>query len=218
MSASLSVTPRRLVAAAAVATFVVGAVALPASAADRPSARPDRAQVAIGAVQYDAQGRHDRSNRFLNREWVEITNNGRRDVNLNGWTLSDRDGNTYTFRDYRLDGRATVRVHTGVGRDSKTDVYQDRRNSVWDRNADTATLRNARGRFIDAAAWGDDRHGDHRGDDRHGDHRGDDRHGDHRGDDRHGDHRGDDRHGDHRGGGDLHPRGDDHNRRGDHRR
>jgi Lamin Tail Domain len=58
---------------------------------------------------------------------VEITNNSRRSVNLEGWTLSDRDGHTYTFRRYRLDGRSTVRVLTGTGRDSRHDRYQDRR-------------------------------------------------------------------------------------------
>ncbi|MFG2123576.1 lamin tail domain-containing protein [Streptomyces sp. NPDC048710] len=176
-------TPRSLTAAAAVAAALVGAVALPASAADRASAYPDRAQVVIGDVQY-SQGRYVRSNLSLNREWVDITNNSRRDVNLSGWTLSDRDGNTYTFRHFWLEGRATVRVHTGVGRDSSTDVYQDRHYSVWDRDADTATLRNDHGRFVDASSWGEgrrdhDRH--YRGEgDRHylgdgRDHRGDHR-------------------------------------------
>ncbi|MFD5795387.1 lamin tail domain-containing protein, partial [Streptomyces diastatochromogenes] len=159
MSAFVSVTPRSLTAAAAVAAALVGAVALPASAADRPSAYPDRAQVVIGDVQYSVHGRYERSNLALNREWVDITNNSRRDVNLSGWTLSDRDGNTYTFRHFWLGGRATVRVHTGVGRDSSSDVYQDRHYSVWDRNADTATLRNDHGRVVDPPSRGAGRRG-----------------------------------------------------------
>lgn len=48
-------------------------------------------------------------------------------VNLDGWRLSDEDGRTYTFNHYR-GGRSTVRVHTGIGRDTYRDVYQDRRN------------------------------------------------------------------------------------------
>ncbi|TXS63936.1 lamin tail domain-containing protein [Streptomyces sp. me109] len=74
--------------------------------------------------------------------------------NLDGWTLSDEDGHTYTFRHYRLDGRSTVRVHVGVGRDTYRDVCRDRRNYVWDNRSDTATLRNDHGRFIDDASWG----------------------------------------------------------------
>ncbi|MFF9218865.1 lamin tail domain-containing protein [Streptomyces viridosporus] len=54
----------------------------------------------------------------------------------------------------RLNGRATVRIHTGVGRDTRTDLYQDRYHYVWDNRADTATLRNDRGRFIDDYTWG----------------------------------------------------------------
>ncbi|WP_371102744.1 hypothetical protein [Streptomyces sp. PU_AKi4] len=63
------------------------------------------------------------------------------------------DGTLITVR-----GRATVRIHTGQGRDTRTDLYQDRRHYVWDNHSDTATLRNDRGRFIDDESWGHDRH------------------------------------------------------------
>ena len=46
-----------------------------------------------------------------------------------------------------------------MGRDTRTDVFQDRRAYVWNNDYDTATLRNDRGRFVDDASWG--RH--HRG-------------------------------------------------------
>ncbi|MGX1494944.1 lamin tail domain-containing protein [Streptomyces tendae] len=152
MSAFASVTARRIAAAALTAGALVSAVTLPASAADH--ARPERPKVKISDVQYDSPGRDDRTNRSLNREWVEITNNTRRTVNLDGWTLEDEDGHTYTFDHYRLEGRATVRIHTGIGRDTDSDLYQDRRHYVWDNRSDTATLRNDRGRFIDDKSWG----------------------------------------------------------------
>ncbi|MFG2452779.1 lamin tail domain-containing protein [Streptomyces sp. NPDC048512] len=49
---------------------------------------------------------------------------------------------------------ATVRVHTGIGLDTPRDVYEDRRNYVWDNDSDTATLRNEHGRLVDEASWG----------------------------------------------------------------
>ncbi|MER5432042.1 lamin tail domain-containing protein [Streptomyces sp. NPDC002588] len=159
MSASASVSARRLTAAALAAGALVGAVALPASASDH--VRPDRTRVEISAVHHASPGRGDRSYRELNKEWVELTNTRRQSVNLDGWTLEDEDGRTYTFDHYRLEGRATVRVHTGQGRDSRTDLYQDRHNSVWDRRSDTVTLRNDHGRVIDQESWGYERH--HRG-------------------------------------------------------
>jgi hypothetical protein len=142
---------RRLAAAALSAAAITAAIAVPASAADP---RPHRQAVEISDVQYDSPGRDDRSNRSLNQEWVEITNNTRRSVNLDGWTLSDADGHTYTFDHYRLGGRSTVRVHTGIGRDTRTDLFQDRRAYVWNNDRDRATLRNDHHRFIDDASWG----------------------------------------------------------------
>ncbi|WP_225826890.1 lamin tail domain-containing protein [Streptomyces naphthomycinicus] len=194
MSVSVSATVRRVAAVAMAATAAAGVAALPASAADHGHGRPHHAYgppVVISDVQHHSSDRYTHSNAALNREWVEVSNDGPRVVNLDGWTLSDEDGYTYIFRHYRLGAHQTVRVHTGVGRDRKNDVYQDRNRSVWNSDGDTATLRNDHGRFIDATSWG--YVPDHRGDrDRgwHGDHRGDrDRgwHGDHRGE-RHGRH------------------------------
>ncbi|MGY4980761.1 lamin tail domain-containing protein [Streptomyces sp. 900105755] len=166
MSVSVSVTARRLGSAAAAAAALVGVTALPAAAATVRPAMPHRDAVVISAVQHDLQGRAVFSGRALNREWVDVTNTSRRDADLSGWSLSDAAGNTYTFRHYRLAGGATVRVHTGEGRDSRTDLYQDRRFSVWNRDADTATLRNDRGRYVDSASWG--LHHRHAADGRHG--------------------------------------------------
>ncbi|WP_406331285.1 lamin tail domain-containing protein [Streptomyces sp. NBC_00203] len=197
MPVSKIVTARSLAAAALAAGALVGAVTLPASAAVHSQ---HWSNVEISDVQYDVPGRNHDTNRSLNKEWVEITNNSRHGVNLDGWTLADEDGHTYTFHYYRLAGRATVRVHTGEGRDSRSDLFQDRRHEFLDDHSDTATLRNDHGRFVDDFSWGDrdrdrgDR--DHRGGyhgDRDRDYRGGDRDRDH-------DYRGGDRDRDHRGG------------------
>ncbi|MET7855320.1 lamin tail domain-containing protein [Streptomyces avermitilis] len=213
---------RRIAAAVLAAGATLGATALPASA----QSDAYRSYVVISDVQYDSPGPDDRSNRSLNREWVDVTNTSGRAVNLDGWTLSAEDGHVYTFRHYRLGGRSTVRVHTGDGRDSDRDLYQDLRFYVWDNYSDTATLRNDRDRFVDAVAWGGrhdhDRDGDHRGGrggredggrhhgDRDGDRRGDRgeeggrHHGGRHDGDRGSDHRGD------RGGRDGGERGGRH--------
>ncbi|SEQ66053.1 Lamin Tail Domain [Streptomyces sp. yr375] len=130
-------------------------VTLPASAADH--VRPQRPKVEISKVQYDSPGREDRSQRSLNKEWVELTNTTRDRVNLDGWTLENSDGYTYTFHHYKLDGRATVRIHTGEGRDTRNDLYLDRRNYAWDNHSDSATLRTDRGRLVDEETWGRNR-------------------------------------------------------------
>ncbi|MGW4387773.1 lamin tail domain-containing protein [Streptomyces sp. NPDC004685] len=166
MSAFMSVVARRTAAAALAAGALVGTFAASADAA----VRPDRDRVEISGAQYDSPGWDNGTNRSLNKEWIDVTNTSRHAVNLDGWTLSGRDGRTYTFHHYRLAARSTVRVHTGVGRDSGRDVYQDRRRYAWDNRSDTATLRDDRNRRVDTLSWGghrDDRghghgHGGHR--------------------------------------------------------
>ncbi|MFF2194659.1 lamin tail domain-containing protein [Streptomyces sp. NPDC058157] len=149
MSASLAT--RRTVAALLAVGALIGAAAVPAAADDH---RHDRhgahSPVVIGDVENAGRGQ---DNRALNGEWVEVRNTGRHSVNLRGYTLTDKQGNRYRFGDLRLDGRSSVKVHTGMGRDSHRDVYQNRRRQIWDER-DTATLRDARGNVVDTESWG----------------------------------------------------------------
>ncbi|MEU1126284.1 lamin tail domain-containing protein [Streptomyces sp. NPDC005899] len=153
----MSRTARRITATVLASGALLAAAALPATADgrgdhrhhDRPAQRP---AVVLGEIQHDGPGRDNGSNRSLNAEWVTVTNTGRHAVNLRGWTLSDESRRTYTF-DLRLAGRSSVRVHTGAGRDTRHDVYQDRRHYVWDAR-DTATLRDSRGHRVDSESWG----------------------------------------------------------------
>ncbi|MEV6162291.1 lamin tail domain-containing protein [Streptomyces sp. NPDC052052] len=69
-------------------------------------------------------------------------------MNLNGWTLHDENHHRYRFDHVRPAGRATVRIHTGIGRDTRTDLYQDRRAYIGNNGSDTAT-RDDRGRTVD---------------------------------------------------------------------
>ncbi|PJM98559.1 hypothetical protein CG740_34465 [Streptomyces sp. CB01201] len=89
-----------------------------------------------------------------NAEWVTVTNTGCGSVNLKGWVLSDRSHHTYTFHNLRLAGHQSVRVHTGIGRDTGRDVYQDCRDYVWNNTGDTATLCDTHQHIVAAKSWG----------------------------------------------------------------
>ncbi|MBM9507881.1 lamin tail domain-containing protein [Actinacidiphila acididurans] len=158
----------RLTATALAAGALLAAAALPATAADHsrhhhPRERSqvvhhprERSQVVLGAVHHDRSVRGIRSNASLNKEWVTVVNTGRGAVNLSGWTLSDEAHHTYRFTNRWLAGHTAVRVHTGIGYDTAANVYQDRRNSVWNDHR-TATLRDSHGRIVDTKSW-DHRH------------------------------------------------------------
>ncbi|MBC2873514.1 MULTISPECIES: lamin tail domain-containing protein [Streptomyces] len=142
----------RLVVTAACGAVLASAVVPAAVAAEQSvAARPT---VAFGKIQYDSPGRDDRSNRSLNVEWVTVTNTGKKAVDLSRWTLTDNERHTYRFGTLRLAAHASVRVHTGTGRDSAADVYQNRRAYVWNNDRDKATLRDAAGRTVATASWG----------------------------------------------------------------
>ncbi|MFG3280587.1 lamin tail domain-containing protein [Streptomyces sp. NPDC048111] len=144
-------TMTRVAALVLAASGLAAAAAVPASAAARPA---PRSPIVLGPVQYDSPGHDDHSQRSLNAEWVTVTNTGRGTVNLRGWTLTDRAHQTYTFHNLRLAGHQSVRVHTGKGRDTGRDVYQNRRDYAWDNHRDTATLRDDHRRTIATKSWG----------------------------------------------------------------
>jgi hypothetical protein len=145
----------RLSATVVASAAILAAAALPASAAGHPQPRPS---VTLGAIQYDSPGADNRSARSLNSEWVTVTNTGRYTVNIAGWTLTDASHHTYRFHTLRLGAHQSVKVHTGSGRNTSHDVYQNSRGYIWNNDADTATLRDNRGHSVDTKSWGHRNH------------------------------------------------------------
>lgn len=77
----------------------------------------------------------------LNDEWVDVRNDGSSVLDMSGYTLQDEAGNTYTFPDsFTLHPDSTVRVHTGDGTDTMTDLYWGRDSGVWNDDGDTASV------------------------------------------------------------------------------
>lgn len=90
----------------------------------------------------------------LNDEWVDITNTGDASIDMTDWTLENGDGDTFAFPDgFSLAAGATVRVHTGSGSDSSSDLYWGTSMFRWDNDADTATLRDASGDVAQDTSW-----------------------------------------------------------------
>jgi hypothetical protein len=72
-------------------------------------------------------------------EVVVIKNNGANSFNLNGWTLKNGNGQTYTFPSFTIYSGAAVQVHTTSGNDTFSDVYWDLKTTAW-QSGETATL------------------------------------------------------------------------------
>lgn len=93
-------------------------------------------------------------------EYVLIKNEGLTDVDMSGWQLKDEQNHVYTFPNgFILKAGASVKVHTGPGNDTDTDLYWGRRQAVWNNNGDTAYLYDAEGHLVDKCSWTGDEGG-----------------------------------------------------------
>jgi hypothetical protein len=68
----------------------------------------------------------------LDSEHVNLQNNGIAALLLNGWTLKDSAGSTYTFPQLTLYSGGVVQVHTKNGTDTAGDLFWRRTAAVWE--------------------------------------------------------------------------------------
>ena len=124
------------------------------------SAAPALAAIKIQTAYFDPyRGPDPNTNAGRNKEYIVIRNTGSHAVSLTGWTLSDKarpttPSHVYKFPRFTLGGGKSVRVHTGKGRNNRTDLYWGSNVYVWGDDSDTATLKNGRGAKVDSCSWG----------------------------------------------------------------
>ncbi len=102
----------------------------------------------IGQIHYDAEG-NDNDN--LNDEWVEFTNPGPGSIDLTGWEIKDESAShRYPFPGgFTLAAGATVRLHTGCGTDTSTNLYWCNQGSaVWNNSGDTVFVLDPNGNVV----------------------------------------------------------------------
>ncbi len=78
-------------------------------------------------------------------EYVALRNDGNSALDLDGWTLRDAVGATYTFPAFTLDRGSTVRVWVVSGADNTQNLYWGINRAIWNNDGDTATVADAEG-------------------------------------------------------------------------
>ncbi len=78
---------------------------------------------------------------------VVIVHNQGGVASLEGWTLSDVEGNTFTFPALTIFTGAQVRVHSTVGSNTPGDLYWGRTEPAWN-GGELITLRDAAGNVV----------------------------------------------------------------------
>jgi Flp pilus assembly pilin Flp len=75
-------------------------------------------------------------------------------VDMTGWTVADSVEHSYTFPPLHVQPGASVRLHTGRGADSESDLYWGRGGGIWNDKGDTVYLRDAAGVLVDEYSYG----------------------------------------------------------------
>jgi LysM repeat protein len=85
----------------------------------------------------------------VNQERVILTNVGERLADMQDWTLSDGQGNVYTFVNFRLWSGGGVTVHTRIGQDGSppANFYWGKLEAIWS-PGEEAILRNGDGEIV----------------------------------------------------------------------
>jgi hypothetical protein len=107
--------------------------------------------VAVGDVRTDPPG--DES-QMPNDEWIEIVSTGAA-VDLTDWGVQDESSShRFAFPDgFRLPAGAAVRIRTGCGEDTATDLHWCITGSaVWNNDGDTVFLTDPAGNIHDQLA------------------------------------------------------------------
>ena len=84
---------------------------------------------------------------------MRLKNTSRTAQQLRGWRISDLDGHAYRFGPLRLRPGASVTVHSGRGRDTRSDRYWNRRGYVWDNTRELVRIHTPRGRLADQCRY-----------------------------------------------------------------
>jgi predicted sugar kinase len=77
---------------------------------------------------------------------VEVKNNETSSQDLNGWKLEVQNKTVFTFPAYTLDVNAKVKIHSGIGKNSKTDLYAA--SAILTKADDEVSLLDAAGNII----------------------------------------------------------------------
>ena len=101
-------------------------------------------------VNYDAPG-NDKDN--LNGEYVVITNNGNVAINMQNWSIKDEATHIYKFGDAVLNPHESVKLYTGNGDNTLTELYWNSKEPVWNNDGDTAFLFDKEGNLISSISF-----------------------------------------------------------------
>ena len=138
---------RVLLAPVCTAALVAPVFATPAEAATAP--------LKFGKWVADPPGNDLPANNVkVNREYISVTNTTSKTIALTGYRVRDKKGHVFVFhKGTSLGAKKTVRVHSGSGKNTATDVYWKQGFYVWNNGGDTAYLEKPNKKLITTCTY-----------------------------------------------------------------
>ena len=91
----------------------------------------------------------------LNEEYVVFENAGEEPMELGGSTVSDREGNSYSFpQGFVLEPGQTVTLHSGDGSDTDEHLYWGANSRVWNEDSDEIRVYDTENRLVLQETYG----------------------------------------------------------------
>lgn len=117
-----------------------------------PTQVPSSAAVRVASwcSRFDAPG-NDNNN--LNEEYVCFENAAGGAANISGWHVKDLVNHTYTFPTFMLAPGARVKLHTGCGSNTATDLYWCSGGAIWNNDHDTVFLYDSAWHLVDSHSY-----------------------------------------------------------------
>lgn len=107
---------------------------------------PSSGSMAMDVIQYTGDGN---DNEHPNNEWVQFKNEGGQAVSLSGWTVEDdSDRWSYTFGSVTVEPGDRIRLYTGKGSDTDSEVYWGYERAVWNDTGDVVHLTDDSGELV----------------------------------------------------------------------
>jgi len=122
--------------------FLIGVVAVWQTSRQNP----------LPAVEFSSPFRPDESPGGLNNEYISVKNSTDSPVDLSGWTVSNNEGDTFTFPDgFVLAAGGLITIYTGCPEDAEEalGLYWCAKEPVWGDAAGKASLHMPDGTLVD---------------------------------------------------------------------
>ncbi|MFH8086788.1 MAG: thermonuclease family protein [Candidatus Aenigmatarchaeota archaeon] len=101
--------------------------------------------IKVKEFHFDAKGDDSKN---LNDEYFILKNDCNFSINLMNWNVKDRSFNSFFLPDFLLEEKQQVKICSGLGNNTKNEIFLKNKYAVWNNDEDTLYLKDKDGNFV----------------------------------------------------------------------